>query len=150
MVLQAGCVTGRRELTLTAPTDASVKGATVGRVFLATVTDDRQFQNKPGDPSTPSIDGDVTKLSTEDKDRMVGRQRNGFGHAMGDVSLAGNDSVTKEVRSLVKQGLQRNDYRLTQDSDAPNVMKISTTEFWSWTPAATQDASPMAGSKYLT
>lgn len=132
LVVQTGCVTGRRELTLAAPTDGLSNSATAGRVFLAAITDDRQFQNKPDDPSTPSINGDVTKLSAEDKDRMVGRQRNGFGHAMGDVSLAGNDSVTKEVRTLVEQGLQRKGYRLTQNSDAPNVMKVSTTEFWSW------------------
>ena len=124
-------MTGRRELTLTVLTNAG-KALTTGRVFVAAVTDDRQFKNKPDDPSTPSIDGDVTKLSATDKDRMIGRQRNSFGHAMGDVSLAANDSVNKQIRSLIEQSLHRKGYQLTQDSDAPNVMTISTKEFWSW------------------
>jgi uncharacterized lipoprotein YajG len=131
LIFQSGCVTGRRELTLTVPAQAAT-GVATGRVFLAAVTDDRQFQNKPDDPSSPSIDGDVSNLSAQDKDRMVGRQRNGFGHAMGDVSLAANDSVTKQVRSLIEQGLQAKGFQLTPDPAAPNVMTISTQEFWSW------------------
>ena len=131
LIMLSGCVTGRRELTLTVPT-AVPTAVTAGRVFLAEVTDDRQFVNKPDDPSTPSIDGDVTKLLAQDKDRMIGRQRNGYGHAMGDVSLAASDSVTKQVRSLIAQGLQSKGYQFTTDSTAPNVMKISTKEFWSW------------------
>ncbi|MGA2399705.1 MAG: YajG family lipoprotein [Steroidobacteraceae bacterium] len=124
-------MTGRRELTLTVPANAAAGPAT-GRVFLAAVSDDRQFLNKPDDPSTPSIDGDVSNLPPEAKDRMVGRQRNGFGHAMGDVSLAANESVTKQVRSLIEQGLKGKGFQLTKDPAAPNVMTVSTQEFWSW------------------
>ena len=72
LALQAGCVTGRRALTLTIPTQGASPPIS-GRVFLASVTDDRDFQNKPSEPSTPSIDGDVTKMSAQDKDLMIGR-----------------------------------------------------------------------------
>ena len=131
MMLQSGCVTGRRELSLTVPS-GTASAAASGRVFLAAVTDDRQFENKPDDPSTPSIDGDVSKLSAGEKDRMVGRQRNGFGHAMGDVSLAANDTVTKQIRSLIEQALQGRGFQVTSDPGAPNVMTVSVREFWSW------------------
>jgi len=131
LVLQTGCVTGRRQLALTVPTAASTP-ATAGRVFLKSVTDDRQFQNKPDDPSTPSINGDVTKLSAQDMDRMIGRQRNGFGHAMGDISLAGNGTVTQQGRSLIEQSLNRIGYQLTSDPAAPNAMTVSIDKFWSW------------------
>jgi hypothetical protein len=32
---------------------------------------------------------------------MIGRQRNGFGKAMGDMALPADDSVTKRTRLLV-------------------------------------------------
>jgi hypothetical protein len=84
---QAGCVTGRRTFEL--PIAAhEVPAANKGRVYIGAVTDDRQFENRPSEPSTPSIDGDVTKLSAAQKDQMIGRQRNGFGKAMGDIALA--------------------------------------------------------------
>jgi uncharacterized lipoprotein YajG len=131
LILQSGCVTGRRELTLTVPPDAA-SGVTAGRVFIAAISDDRQFENKPDDPSIPSISGDVATLSAQDKDRMVGRQRNGFGHAMGDVSLAGDQSVTQQVRALVEQGLHAAGFQLTSEPAAPNAMTVSIQEFWSW------------------
>ena len=62
IVLQTGWVIGRRELTLPVQS-RDMSTAIQGRVYVAAVTDDREFQNKPSDPSIPSIDGDVNKLS---------------------------------------------------------------------------------------
>ena len=84
VVFQSGCVTGRRSLSLPVSTH-DAPSATRGQVYIATVTDNRHFENKPSDPSIPSIDGDVTKLSAAEKDRMIGRQRNTWGKAMGDI-----------------------------------------------------------------
>jgi hypothetical protein len=74
VVFQSGCVTGRRSLSLPVSTH-DAPSATRGQVYIATVTDNRHFENKPSDPSIPSIDGDVTKLSAAEKDRMIGCQR---------------------------------------------------------------------------
>ena len=63
---------------------------------------------------------------------MIGRQRNSFGKAMGDIALATGDSVTKRVRLLVEQGFQRKGYTITADSNAPNRVAISVKEFWAW------------------
>jgi hypothetical protein len=131
VVLQTGCVTGRRTLSLPVSTQAS-HAAVQGRVYIATLTDNRHFENKPSDPSVPSIDGDVTKLSAQEKDRMIGRQRNGFGKAMGDIGLAENDSVTKRARLLVGEGLRRKGYELTDDPKAPTAVGVSIDEFWAW------------------
>jgi hypothetical protein len=119
-----GCVTGRRtfDLPVTAQDSAA---STIGSVYIASITDDRQFQNKPSDPSTPSIDGDVRTLSAQQKDQMIGRQRNGFGKAMGDIAFPPGDSVTKRVRLLVEQGLSRSGYRVTSDPNAPNSISVS-------------------------
>jgi hypothetical protein len=133
VALQTGCVVGRRTFDLPVSSATAVTAATHGRVYIASVTDDRKFENKPSDPSVPSIDGDVTKISAAQKDQMIGRQRNTWGHAMGDISLPVGDSVTKRVRLLVEQGLMRNGYQVTADPNAPNAVTVSVNEFWAWT-----------------
>jgi uncharacterized lipoprotein YajG len=131
IVLQTGCVTGRRTFSLPVASHG-VPAATHGKVYIAVVTDDREFQNKPSEPSIPSINGDVTKLSAQEKDRMIGRQRNGFGGAMGDIALPSDDSVTKRARLLVEQGLMRKGYEIAADPSAPKSVTVSVKEFWAW------------------
>lgn len=131
VVLQTGCVTGRRTISLPISTQAS-PAPLQGRVYIASVTDNRHFENQPSDPSIPSIDGDVTKLSAQDKDRMIGRQRNTFGKAMGDIGLAENDSVTKRAKLLVAEGLRRKGFEVTDDPKTPTTVGVSVDEFWAW------------------
>ena len=131
LLTQTGCVTGQRTFSIPVPTSAPV-AVTKGPIYISTVTDNRVFQNKPSDPSTPSIDGDVTSMSAAQKDRMIGRQRSGFGKAFGDIALAGNDTVTKRVRALTEEGLRRNGYEISGDPAAPTSIAISIEEFWAW------------------
>jgi uncharacterized lipoprotein YajG len=131
IVLQTGCVTGRRSFALPVPSH-DIPAATQGKVYIAAVTDDREFQNKPSEPSTPSINGDATKLSAQEKDQMIGRQRNGFGHAMGDMALPADDSVSKRARLLVEQGLMRKGYEISSDPNARYAVTVSVKEFWAW------------------
>jgi uncharacterized lipoprotein YajG len=131
VVLQAGCVTGQRSFALEIPKQDN-PAPTQGKVYIAAVTDDRTFENKPSDPSTPSVDGDVTKLSAPQKDRMIGRQRNSFGKAMGDIALPAGESVTDRTRLLVEQGLVRKGYQVTTDANAPISVGVSVKEFWAW------------------
>ena len=131
IAFQTGCVVGRRSFELPVQSH-DIPAATQGKVYIAAVTDDREFQNKPSDPSIPSIDGDVTKLSVQEKDRMIGRQRNGFGHAMGDMALPADDAVTKRARLLVEQGLMRKGYEISSDANAPYSVSVSVKEFWAW------------------
>jgi uncharacterized lipoprotein YajG len=132
IALQTGCVVGRRTLDLPVPAAAATTEGNRGSVYVASVSDARKFENKPSDPSVPSIDGDVNKMSAAEKDHMIGRQRNSFGHAMGDIGLPADDSVTKKARTLVEQGLRSSGYRVTDDPKAPNAVAVSVNEFWAW------------------
>lgn len=132
LVLQTGCVTGRRTFEVPVPVSNAKPDAVRGEVYLAAVTDDRVFENKPSDPSTPSIDGDVQSLSAAEKDHMIGRQRNGFGRAMGDIALANGETVTHRVRLLVEEGLRRRGYVISQDPNAPTSASVSIDQFWAW------------------
>lgn len=132
LVLETGCVVGRRTIDLPVAAPAAVPAQARAHIYIAAVTDERVFQNKPDEPSTPSIDGDVNTLSAADKDRMIGRQRNGFGHAMGDIALPAGDSVTQRVRALVAHGLARAGYLVTTGAGAPNTATVAINEFWAW------------------
>jgi uncharacterized lipoprotein YajG len=131
ILLQTGCVTGRRSFALPVPSH-DIPAATQGKVYIASVTDDREFQNKPSDPSIPSINGDVTQLSAQQKGQMIGRQRNSFGKATGDMALPADDSVTKRVRLLVEQGLLRKGYEISGDPGVSRSVTVSVQEFWAW------------------
>ena len=131
LLIQTGCVTGQRTFSVPVPS-APIGAVTRGPVYVNSVVDNRTFQNKPSEPSTPSVDGDVTTLSAAQKDRMIGRQRNGFGRAMGDIALANDDTVTKRVRALVVEGLRRKGYEISNDPAAPTSIDIVVDEFWAW------------------
>jgi hypothetical protein len=132
IVLQTGCVTGHRTLELPATPTLPAPASTHGRIYITSVTDDRKFEYTPWDQSIPSVAGDVTQLSAAEKDQLIGRQSNAYGHVMGDVRLPPGDSVTRRVRLLVEQGPMRDGYQVSADRNAPNSVAISVNEFWGW------------------
>ena len=107
-------------------------GSSRGDICVTSVTDARQFQNKPSDPSTPSIDGDVHTLSAEQKSLMIGRQRNTYGMAMGDIALPDGDSVTQRAKLLVEEALKHRGYKISSDPTATNSASVTIDEFWAW------------------
>jgi hypothetical protein len=131
MVLQSGCVVGRRTIALSVPA-AGPGGSSRGDICVTSVTDARQFQNKPPQPSTPSIDGDVNTLTAEQKSLMIGRQRNGFGAAMGDIALPAGDSVMQRTKLLVEEALKHRGYNISSDPAAANSAAVTINEFWAW------------------
>ena len=126
-----GCVTGRRTVALTIPTIGG-NLPSKGEVYIGTIKDNRWFENKPASPSTPSIDGDVSGLSAEQKTVFIGRQRNTYGHAMGDVALPANDSVIQRTRRLFEEGLKSRGYQIAKDNIGPNSAEIVIEKFWAW------------------
>jgi uncharacterized lipoprotein YajG len=128
--LNAGCATGRRTIALDVPAAPAVQ-ADRGAMSIARVTDERHFENNPAQASTPSIDGDVNTASKELLSRMIGRQRGGFGAALGDVALTPPATVETQVQALVTEGLKRRGYAVGASSSADSV-DVTIAEFWAW------------------
>jgi len=130
-LLSSGCVTGRRTVSLPV---SRVPGAGTdrGSLTIGTIEDQRVFQNKPTDPSIPSIDGDVAKCSKEELATMIGRQRNGYGHAMGDIALPAGDSVLNRTRALLEEGLKRRGYTIASNPASAGTATVKIDEFWAW------------------
>lgn len=127
-----GCVTGTRSIS---PTVASVPDAGVdrGAVHIASIQDARRFEDDPRDPSTPSVsEGNVADLSAHKAATLVGRQRNTWGRAMGDVELSGGATVMDEMRKLLTEGLESRGYTVVDDDAAPLVLAVDVEEFWAW------------------
>ncbi len=127
----SGCVVGRRTVDLPVPTATSLP-ASKGTVAIGSIADARHFENEPPDPSTPSIDGDVSSLSAEQRAAFIGRQRNGFGHAMGDIALPSGETVQTRVKEVIAQGFARRGYTLTTEASAANAVDVKIDEFWAW------------------
>ena len=137
VALLSGCLTGRRLIALDTP-QAAPASISKGAIRITSVTDNRMFLNESSDPSTPTINGDVTTMTPEQKSKMIGRQRNAFGKAKGDLALSGDDTVTKQAQALVETALKARGYQIAADASAdPITAAVSIDEFWAWITAGT-------------
>jgi uncharacterized lipoprotein YajG len=134
-----GCATSRSELKLTDPTaDAPAPAVRKAQtVLIRAVTDQRVFEQAPKDPSIPSLGFEgAAQATAEVKARAIGRKRNTFGAALGDVLLENGQTVTGVVRDSLAAGLRQAGYRVTSNAaeagPSPLVMDVAVKEFWAW------------------
>lgn len=134
----AGCATSRSEVKLAQPEAQPTAQSTKARaVVIRSVRDERQFAEKPSDPSTPSLgSGGAAQASDDVKARAIGRKRNTWGQALGDVLLEGGQTVTGVVRDNLAAGFRQAGYRVVADaaSAGPNplVVDVRVKKFWAW------------------
>jgi len=143
--LLGGCASARREqralagqrsIALDTP-QAAPAAISKGAISITSVTDNRVFQNKPTEPFMPSVNGDVATMTPAQKSSMIGRQRNAYGKAVGDIALANNDTVERQARALVETALKNSGWQITPAASAPATAAVSINEFWAWfTPGA--------------
>lgn len=130
-IILTGCVTGTRNVDLVAPAYENDKSSN-GLVYISGIRDGRKFEAKPASPSTPSVKGDLSAASEEKLSTLIGRQRNGYGKALGDVALPLGGTVQNEVRDLLITGLEGRGYTVTEDSTAANAIHVDIEQFWAW------------------
>lgn len=126
-----GCVTGTRNIDLATPDYSNEKNVT-GAIYIAVINDKRGFEQKPRDPSTPSVKGNLSSTSKDKLSTLIGRQRNSYGAAMGDVALPEGVTVQDKVRELLTTGLESRGYEIVDDKNAPNQVEIDVEKFWAW------------------
>ncbi len=133
----AACATSRSELRVASPPPApvGVKAAPDAPAFrIREVIDARRFEQAPGDPSIPSLGfGGAAESPDAIKARAIGRKRNTYGKALGDVLLEEGQTVTGLVAQNLAAALERAGYRVEQSPDAPaRNIDVRITQFWSW------------------
>ena len=125
-----GCVTGTRTIELTTP-DIPDTGKAKGTVYISGINDNRVFEQKPASPSTPSVKGQLSSVTKDQLSTMIGRQRNGYGMAMGDVALS-DGNVQQTMQALLEEGLQSRGYTLSTDENTALKLSVDIEKFWAW------------------
>lgn len=133
----AGCATSRSEIRLASPAPVPAEAARNGQTAMIRVVEDqRQFEQAPRDPSIPSLGfGGSEAATAEVMARAVGRKRNAYGKALGDVLLESDQTVVGVVRESLSVALERAGYRVVEEASgdaAPMVIDVRIKEFWSW------------------
>lgn len=137
-VTLTGCATSRSEIQLAKPTaDTATRVApNAPVVMIRSVKDERVFEQRPHDPSTPSLGFEgADQASAELKLRAIGRKRNGYGRALGDVLLEGDQTVEKVVRENLVSAFETAGYRVksTAENDpSALVVDVHIKKFWAW------------------
>ena len=142
-VVLVGCASSRSEVGISTPskntqTTTTAAPAVPGQkqVYVRSVTDQRVFEAAPKDPSIPSLGfGGAAKATADVKARAMGRKRNGYGAAMGDVLLPEGQSVTLIVSQQLRTVLQDAGYHVVEQAPTqPDalVVDVQIKEFWSW------------------
>ncbi len=137
-VFAAGCATNRSELRLPSPGAAAPAAPGPGApvAVIRRVTDQRQFEQAPSHPATPSLGFEgAARATAEAKLRAIGRKRNTFGQALGDVFLQDGQTVETVVRDSVAAVLQGAGYQV-QDAAAAAApalaVEVQVRQFWAW------------------
>ncbi|WP_112068624.1 hypothetical protein [Herbaspirillum rubrisubalbicans] len=140
-IVLTGCATSRSEIKLSEPAAAPAATATVATknktVLLRDVLDERIFEEAPSSPSTPSLGFEGSaKSAAEIKARAIGRKRNGFGKALGDVLLENGLTVSDVMRKNIKSSLQQAGFKVADTAadagNAPIVIDAHVKKFWAW------------------
>ncbi|GLQ92771.1 hypothetical protein GCM10007901_17220 [Dyella acidisoli] len=104
--------------------------------MIGKITDERVFEQAPNDPSTPSLGfGGTDKASDDVKARAVGRKRNTYGMALGDVLLQPGQTVEGAIRENLTAAFQQAGYQVKGEGDAgssPIMVDVHIKQFWAW------------------
>jgi hypothetical protein len=128
------CALNRSEITI--PPQSSAQPAAGVAVVVLPPVDARRFEVAPREPSIPSLKEPGQINDPQITSRAVGRKRNTYGAALGDVLLAPPQTAASLVSDGVKAGLRDAGYRVVESTDpaAASAAKVNVriVEFWTW------------------
>jgi hypothetical protein len=134
-----GCATSRSEIKLHSPTvvaPAATASSAQHVVVIGKISDERVFAETPDDPSMPSLGFGGAGQATDDvKARAIGRKRNTYGKALGDVLLQPGQTVESVIRENLITAFQQAGYQVKGQGDAgssPLVVDVHIKQFWAW------------------
>lgn len=128
-----GCALGRDVIVVKAP--AGTNPSKGQAVRIESVLDNRKFEVAPASPDIPSLD-DAEDNGQSAKERAIGRKRNGYGKALGDIVLPEGQTVSGLTEAAIATAFQESGYIVARKGDAnydaalPVSARVN--EFWAW------------------
>jgi uncharacterized lipoprotein YajG len=135
LLLLGGCATSRSVLDIPPPAAKAIQPTAGKEVLITSVSDKRLFEANPSSPDIPSLDP-AEGQSAAIKARAVGRKRNSFGKALGDILLKEGQSVETLAATSIRQAFVEKGYKLidSKEQATKNTVFVEATvdKFWSW------------------
>ena len=142
---------GRRteiRLRVPAPYPASSRRQEV--IVLGAITDNRRFEDRPAQASTPSIaEGGVKSVPAKDRAFYIARVRDGYGKARNNIFLGRAQPVEEVVRELLTKSLAGEGYTVAGDAGKAGgrviTIDVEIDEFWGYIEIRGGSMPKMAG-----
>ncbi len=133
MLTLAGCATSRGIMDIQPKSVANPASGPI--VKIARVTDQREFQLKPPDPSIPSLKyGEIDNSAITS--RAIARKRNSYGKAMGDILLPEDRTVEQIAEEAIIRGLRESGFQVLEEGDVRYEeavpLEADIYQFWAW------------------
>jgi len=131
-----GCATSRDIIKIDTSDIKAINSTSNGKtVYINTAMDDRVFEAKPKEASIPSLD--PSESDTPDiRAHAIGRKRNGFGKALGDMLLEPDVTIPNLVKLSLEKSLREKGYTVVRKKEDVKsdtyVMDVKIKKFWSW------------------
>ncbi len=131
----SGCSVGRGVVEVKMPATGEISSSNSKEVYINSVVDERVFEVKPKSANIPSLDPDAVDNETI-KPRAIGRKRNSWGKALGDIVLPNHQTVSSVIKDATKQAFLEDGYKVIDSkkniSDKTYIADITVNQFWSW------------------
>ncbi len=107
------------------------------QVYLRSIADNREFQDKPKSADIPSLGyGGVDAITPELKSRAIARKRNTYGKALGDIFLEEGQNVQGIIYEATRNALFSLGYEVTNNAQEARpeaiIIDINIDKFWAW------------------
>lgn len=129
----SGCATSRSVLDVQPPSGQPGQ-ANGKKVYIDNVVDNRSFQTTPSTPDIPSLDPSEDQ-SDGIKARAIGRKRNGYGKALGDMLLKDGETVQTLTYKSIQEAFVEKGYTIVNKDQVTKdtyVVNASIDKFWAW------------------
>jgi hypothetical protein len=132
----SACALDRSVLDVRAPDAAGAPPPAAGVAKIVEVRDRRSFEVNPSDPSRPSLGSADEIRDPAITARAIGRKRNTYGQALGDVVLPEGRTVAELVRDGARRALQDKGWAVVEPSSPDYAralpLALDVDQFWSW------------------
>ena len=130
-----GCATNRSALDLSLPASTPAAQQNGKTVYINTALDKRIFQTAPSSPDIPSLDPSEDQ-NDKIKLRALGRKRNSYGKALGDILLTEGNTVETMTSASISQAFSESGYRVITNKNEVSsetvIVDANINKFWAW------------------